>query len=101
MIRKASEQDSGDLPLFSKRGLFLPSWSVVVAATALIGVVTLAVESRAELAHQQASITELKIRIERLEERNAKAIETIRDALGRLQLSMARVCHELKADCPQ
>jgi len=92
---------SEDLPVLSKRGVTLPAWSVGIILAAIVFVVSLGVEARGELSHQREKIGDLKDRITKLEETNAEAIAGMRNALGKVQLSLARICQQVKAECPQ
>jgi len=94
-----STDQSEDLPLIGKRGVHLPAWAAGGIILAIISVVALAAESRAELGHQRAEIAKLESRIDKLEERTAKAVEGIRDSLGKVQLSLARICQQVNAEC--
>lgn len=93
--------DSEDLPVLNKRGLHLPAWAAGTILAAIVAVVSLAVESRAELAHQRDAGTRLETRIDKLETRQAQQIEGIQSALGKVQLSLARICQQVDAECPQ
>lgn len=108
---RLSSTESDKLPNLSQRGLFLPSWAIMVVASAIIAVVSLAVESRLRLGNQELDITEL--RVEFRESVNSLRTEAQRDReqnridekelsarLQRVESSIAAICAATKARCP-
>lgn len=100
-----------DLPNLSNRGLFLPSWAIMIVASAVIAVVSLAVESRLRLGTQEQAIVELRselkaavgdLRAEALRDREQDRIDEreVSARLQRVESSIAAICAATKARCP-
>lgn len=103
-------ESDGHLNL-SSRGLFLPSWAIMVVASAIIGVVSLAVESRIRLGNQELDIAELRIEIrdsanslrseaQRDREQNRIDERELSARMQRVETSIAAICAATKARCP-
>ena len=105
--------DSGKIEAanLSSKGLFLPSWAIMVVGSAIIAVVSLAVESRIRLGSQDAAIADLRfelrnsteqLRAEALRDREQNRIDEreVSARLQRVESSIAAICAATKARCP-
>lgn len=100
----ANEGDIGSTrlepPLISSKGLYLPSWALAFAITSIIGVVTLAAESRVRLAQHEATLQDLQKSLSdvRAEARNER--DRVVDELTKLKVTLAAICAATGAKCP-
>lgn len=95
----------------SSRGLYLPSWAIMIVASAIIAVVSLAVESRLRLGNQERDIGELRVELQsaivalraeaqRDREQNRAEERELGARMQRVELSIAAICAATNARCP-
>jgi hypothetical protein len=106
-----SGQHGSDSVNVSSRGLYLPAWSVAMAVTAVVFVVSLAVESRIRLGvHEEAieslrgdhakAIAELKTTADKDRSAVEASARETRAVVQRLEIAIAAICAATKARCP-
>jgi hypothetical protein len=99
-----SDRDSGptraEPPLLSARGLYLPSWTIALVGSALVAVVSLAVESRVRLGQHEQTLRELHQQISAVSADTRAEQHVLVEELTKLKISVAAICAATQARCP-
>jgi len=87
-------------PLLSSLGLYLPSWAIALVVSGMIGVVSLAVESRVRLGQHEQSLIELRRSVHEIRGEARTERDRVVSELTALKVSLAAICAATNARCP-
>lgn len=100
-----TSRDSGPTKLepsvLSSKGLYLPSWAIALVGSAIVAVVSLAVESRVRLGAQDLAIRELQQAVADVRAEARTERDRIGEQITSIKVTLAAICAATGARCPQ